>query len=184
MTPQPLKPRVLIVDDHPANRLAFRNLLEPLYTIAIAENGLEALDLIQKHDFAVILLDVRMPGMSGFEVAEQLRMEERTRYTPIVFMSAYDRTEFHAKKGYLAGATDFIFSPVDEELLKYKVHTYVQIFLRNEALWLQVHQLQETVRTLELEISQCCPTEHVQRKMRKLELQIHTLIGQLDPVSS
>jgi len=184
MTPQPTKPHVLIVDDHPANRLAFRNLLEPFYTIAIAENGGQAIEQTQKHDFAVILLDVRMPGLSGFEVAEQLRKDERTRHTPIVFMSAYDRTEFQAKKGYIAGATDFIFSPVDEELLKYKVNTYVQIFLRNEALWLQVHQLQETVRTLELELSHCCPTEHVQRKMRKLELQIDTLIGQLDPISS
>jgi len=182
MTPQPAKPRVLIVDDHPANRLAFRNLLEPLYTIAIASNGVEALELTQHNDFAVILLDVRMPGMTGFEVAEQIRKEERTRYTPIVFMSAYDRTEFQAKKGYLAGATDFIFSPVDEELLKYKVATYVQIYMRNEALWLQVHLLQETVRSLELELSQGGSTEHVQRKMRRLEVQIDSLIGQLDPI--
>src|SRR5690242_10066750 len=92
MTPQPAKPRVLIVDDHPANRMAFRNLLEPLYTIAIASNGMEALLSTEQHDFAVILLDVRMPGMDGFEVAEKLRRAERTRHTPIVFMSAYDRT--------------------------------------------------------------------------------------------
>ncbi|HVR87640.1 MAG TPA: response regulator, partial [Planctomycetota bacterium] len=158
MTPQPAKPRVLIVDDHPANRLAFRMLLEPLYTIAVAANGRDALDLALRHDFAVILLDVRMPGMGGFEVAEYLRKDERTRYTPIVFMSAYDRTDFHAKRGYIAGATDYIFSPVDEDLLKYKVGTYVQIFLRNEALWLQVQGLQETVRTLQHELAQCRPT--------------------------
>jgi CheY-like chemotaxis protein len=184
MTPQPAKPRVLIVDDHPANRLAFRMLLEPLYTVAVAANGRDALDLALKHDFAVILLDVRMPGMGGFEVAEYLRKDERTRYTPIVFMSAYDRTDFHAKKGYIAGATDYIFSPVDEELLKYKVATYVQIFLRNEALWLQVQQLQQTVRGLQLELAQCNPTELLQREIRTLEDQIEALKNQLDPVPS
>ncbi len=184
MTPQPDKPRVLIVDDHPMNRLAFRNLLENLYTIALAADGSEALELAARLDFAVILLDVRMPGLSGFQVAEQLRKSERTRFTPVIFMSAYDRSELHAKKGYVAGATDYIFSPVDEDLLKYKVATYVAIYLRNEALWLQVHQLQDTVRALELELAQSNPTERVQHKMRRLEVQIHTLIGHLDPVPS
>jgi CheY-like chemotaxis protein len=184
MTPQPAKPRVLIVDDHPANRLAFRMLLEPLYNVAVAANGRDALELVSIYEFAVILLDVRMPGMGGFEVAELLRKDERTRYTPIVFMSAYDRTDFHAKKGYLAGATDYIFSPVDEELLKFKVAAYVQQYLRNEALWLQVQQLQETVLSLQRELAQCCPTELALEEIRRLEGQIEALKDQLNPVPS
>jgi len=159
-------------------------LLEPHYSVTVAASGREALELAQSCEFAVILLDVRMPGLGGIEVAEQLRKKERTRYTPIVFMSAYDRTEFHAKKGYIAGATDYIFSPVDEELLKYKVATYAQIYLRNEALWLQVQQLQETVRALQQELSRCSPTELVREEIQRLDAQIEALKDQLDPIPS
>src|SRR6185295_11512133 len=115
MTPQPAKPRVLVVDDRPANRLAFKTLLDPQYTVVLAENGHEALKRALEQEFAVILLDVRMPGMDGFETAELLRKRESMRYTPIVFMSAYDKNDLQAKKGYIAGATDYLFSPVDED---------------------------------------------------------------------
>jgi CheY-like chemotaxis protein len=182
MTPQPLKPRVLIVDDRPSNRLAFRNLLDAQYTIFVASDGPEALELVRKMDFAVILLDVRMPGMDGFEVAEQLRRSERTRYTPVVFMSAYDKTDLHAKKGYVAGATDYLFSPVDEDLLKFKVSTYVQLYLRNESLWMQVQQLQDTIHILREELLDCNPSTLVQGRMRRLESQVHTLKAELIPV--
>src|SRR5690242_15235878 len=124
MTPQPIKPRVLIVDDHPANRRAFESLLESDYSVAVAATGYQALALTLRDDYAVILLDVKMPGMDGFEVAELLRRRERTKYTPIVFISAFDQTVLQLKKGFVAGATDFVFSPVDEDLLKYKVATY------------------------------------------------------------
>jgi CheY-like chemotaxis protein len=172
MTPQLAKPRVLIVDDHPANRLAFRTLLEPAYAVELAESGTDALRAVLEQTFAVILLDVRMPGMDGFEVAQALRRRERTRHTPIVFMSAYDHTVVQARKGYVAGATDFIFSPVDEELLKLKVASYTQMFLRNEGLRLQVVELEKTVQSLQAELSQCCPAEPVWRKIASLERQI------------
>ena len=148
MTPQPAKPRVLIVDDHPANRLAFETLLEENYTVNVAASGYQALELTLREEFAVILLDVKMPGMDGFEVAELLRKRERTSHTPIVFISAYDQTVLQMKKGYIVGATDFIFSPVDEELLKFKVATYAHIFLRNEALRFQIRDLEATVAAL------------------------------------
>jgi len=152
MTPQPARPRVLIVDDHPANRRAFETLLETDYTVSVAASGYQALELTLRDDYAVILLDVKMPGMSGFEVAELLRKRERTRCTPIVFISAFDQTVFQMKQGYIVGATDFIFSPVDSELLKFKVATYVHIYLRNEALALQVRDLELTVASLRSEI--------------------------------
>lgn len=175
MTPQPAKPRVLVVDDRPANRLAFETLLAPLYTVVLAESGPEALQKALQEEFAVILLDVRMPGMDGFETAELLRKRESLRYTPIVFMSAYDKTDLQAKKGYVAGATDYLFSPVDEDLLKLKVATYVQIYLKNEALRLQIQELQQTVQALQFELSLCCPTPTVQSKMRSLDRQIDLL---------
>ena len=148
MTSQPSRPRVLIVDDHPANRMAFETLLDIDYTVSVAASGYQALELTLRDEYAVILLDVKMPGMDGFEVAELLRRRERTRHTPIVFISAYDQTVFQMKKGYIVGATDFIFSPVDPELLKFKVATYVHIFLRNEALRVQVRDLELTVASL------------------------------------
>lgn len=175
MTPQPPKPRVLIVDDNPANLLAFQSVLEPAYTVSIAENGEEALRHVLREDFAVILLDVRMPGMDGFEVAQALRRRDRTRHTPIVFTSAYDQTVVQAKKGYVAGATDFIFSPVDEDLLKLKVATYVDMYLRSETLLLRVQALESSVKGLESDLAQYNPHESVWRKMAALERQIQEL---------
>lgn len=180
MTPQPAKPRVLVVDDRPANRLAFENLLEPLYTVVLAESGHEALQKTLHQEFAVILLDVRMPGMDGFETAELLRRRESLRYTPIVFMSAYDKTDLQAKKGYVAGATDYLFSPVDEDLLMFKVATYAQLYLKNEGLRIQIHELQQTVQALQFELSLCCPTAVVQSKIRTLDTQLGQLRRRLN----
>jgi CheY-like chemotaxis protein len=182
MTSQSAKPRILVVDDHAANRRAFESLLEADYTVALAEDGPQALELTLLSDYAAILLDVRMPGMDGFEVAGLLRQRERTRYTPIVFMSAYDQNAIQTKKGYLAGATDFIFSPVDEDLLKYKVAAYVRLYQRNEALWLHILQLQAMLRTLEMEVGRTCPTQSIQTKIRRMTEQIDALKEQVDPV--
>ncbi len=180
MTPQPANPRVLVVDDRPANRLAFKTLLDSLYTVVLAENGHEALKRALEEEFAVILLDVRMPGMDGFETAELLRKRESMRYTPIVFMSAYDKNDLQAKKGYVAGATDYLFSPVDPDLLKFKVATYAQMYLRNEDLRFQIHELQESVRALKFELSLCSPTRLVQEKMSTLGRQIDRLQRELN----
>jgi len=178
--PQPAKPRVLIVDDHPANRLAFTTLLEPKFTITSAADGQEALEHALREDYAVILLDVKMPGMDGFEVAEILRKREQTRHTPIVFMSAYDQTVLQEKRGYGVGATDFIFSPVDGEILKFKVATYAQIYLRNESLVLGIRQLQTMLRVLREDLG---PKEsiavNVHKHFNTIELKLEELQGQL-----
>lgn len=180
MTLQPTKPRILVVDDHPANRLAFQTLLEPLYSVVLAQDGYEALRLTQHHEYAVILLDVRMPGMDGFETAEKLRKRETVRYTSIVFMSAYDKTDLQAKKGYVAGATDYLFSPVDEDLLKLKVATHVQLYLKNQALRLQIEELQGNVRGLQSELDVCCPRHAVHSTIRNLDRQITLLRQKFD----
>jgi len=169
MTSVPGKPKVLIVDDHPANLLAFQSLLERDYSLAVAENGQEALKLALREPYSVILLDVRMPGMDGFEVAELLRKRDLTRHTPIVFMSAYDHSVVQAKKGYVAGATDFIFSPVDEDLLKFKVATYVQISLRDESIRRQILELQSAMDELQAELRKGSPSDPVEKKMLALK---------------
>jgi len=180
MTPQPAKPRVMIVDDHPANRRAFETLLENEYTVALAASGYQALELTLRDDYAVILLDVKMPAMDGFEVAELLRKRERTRHTPIVFISAYDQTVFQMKKGYVVGATDFIFSPVDEELLKFKVATYAKIYLHHEALRLQIRELQATIGAIRDEAPTGGGSAAFLGKIRNLETQAAALKREID----
>jgi len=149
---RPHSPRVLIVDDNPLNRAAFTAVLERDFNATAVESGAEALEACRTQDFAVILLDVRMPGMDGFATAEALRMNERYRTTPIIFTSAYDRTLAQITRGYVAGATDYLVSPVEDDLLRIKVSTYAQIHLRQEELRQNVQQLNETVRSLREEL--------------------------------
>jgi len=144
---------ILVVDDRESNRHLMKEILENAgHRVACASDGAQAIDLAITTQPDVILLDVKMPGMDGFEVAELLRKRERTRHTPIVFISAFDQTVFQMKKGYIVGATDFIFSPVDAELLKFKVATYVHIYLRNEAIRAQLRDLELTVASLREEV--------------------------------
>lgn len=153
MTPEPVKPRVLIVDDHITNLRAFEAVLEGDFAITLADSGARALELCQKQEFAVIVLDVRMPGMNGFETAEALRRREATRTTPIIiFTSAYEQTMAQIARGFVSGATDFLFSPVEPELLKLKVATYAQIYLQQEALRLKVRHLNDTLAKVHAEL--------------------------------
>ena len=130
--PVETRPSILIVDDTPANLVAFSSVLEGEgYGIVKANSGQEALKLALQKEFATILLDVRMPGMDGIETATFLRAG-RGRYTPIIFVSAYENTPFEVERGYLAGAIDYLFSPVDADLLKRKVGALVDFYLRSQ----------------------------------------------------
>jgi CheY-like chemotaxis protein len=129
-SPDP-RPSVLIVDDTPANLLAFTAVLAGEgYDLVSASSGQEALKLALRREFSVILLDVRMPGMDGIETATFLRAG-RGRFTPIIFVSAFENTPFEVERGYLAGAIDYLFKPVDPDLLKRKVAALVDFYLRN-----------------------------------------------------
>lgn len=176
MTPQPRRPRVLIVDDHPANRMAYESILERDYSVYLADSGAQALELAEREEFAVILLDVRMPMMDGFETAVALRRREKTRYTPIIFTSAIDKTLNHVSQGFTVGATDYLFSPVDPEFLRFKVSTYAQMFLRNESLRLQIVQLNELLDSLRAELERSAPVESgLKARIRQLERVIDEL---------
>lgn len=133
--PQDPPVRILIVDDTPANLLAFREILaRPDWSIITVETGGDALQEALKGDLAAILLDVRMPGMGGLEVARMLRSRERLKFTPILFMSAYDRMPNDIAHGYLAGGIDYLFSPVDGDLLRFKVNACVEMYLQSAGL--------------------------------------------------
>jgi CheY-like chemotaxis protein len=167
---RPPKPRVLVVDDHPANRMAREVVLENDYTVYLAASGPEALALAEDVDFAVILLDVRMPIMDGFEVAAELRRREKTRHVPILFTSAFDKSVVDVNQGFLAGATDYLFSPVDPEDLKYKVGTHCEAYLRQEALRERIEHLGQAAESLRTELLRALPVDVALRaRVRELE---------------
>jgi len=131
--------RVLIVDDRPENLLALEALLEPLDLETVrAVSGEDALRKVLVEDFAVILLDVQMPGTDGIETARLIKARERSRTTPIIFLTALDRDRRRATLGYESGAVDYLFKPVDPDILRAKVAAFVELHRhREENLWLQ-----------------------------------------------
>jgi signal transduction histidine kinase/CheY-like chemotaxis protein len=126
---------VLIVDDTPANLLALRAVLEPLgIGIVEASSGPEALALAEGAQFALILLDVQMPGMDGFETAKRLRLAESTRGTPIIFLTAIHRDERYARMGYQIGGADYLLKPFDPDVLRARVRSFADLFNQREGL--------------------------------------------------
>lgn len=149
------RPKILAVDDRPENLLALGQLLKPHDAeILEARSGPEALELLLAHDFALALLDVHLPGMDGFELAELMRGTERTRDVPIVFVTAagYDRAR--AFKGYELGAVAFLAKPIEPLMLDNKVRTFLRLYRQNaeraEALERAEEALQVRDRLLSL----------------------------------
>jgi len=127
--------KILLVDDEPKSLFALQELLSTLgQNLMIAQSGEEALRLALKNDFAVILLDVRMPGMDGFETARMIRTRERSRLTPIIFLTAAADEMSSMFRGYEAGAVDYLPKPVVPEILKAKVAVFVELFRKSERL--------------------------------------------------
>ena len=138
------EPRVdiLMVDDTPQNLVALEAVLSDLgQNIVKARSGEEALRLILKQDFAVILLDVNMPGLNGFETAEMIRQRKNSEHTPIIFVSAISTSDTHLFKGYALGAVDYIFTPVIPEVLRSKVAVFVELLKKTEQAKQQAEQL-------------------------------------------
>jgi PAS domain S-box-containing protein len=120
--------RVLLVDDDERNLLAVATVLEDLGDVVLARSGEEALRHLLKGEFAVILLDVYMPGMDGYETAQIIRSREQTKGIPIVFLSAVNKEAEHQLRGYSMGAVDYVFKPVDPIILRSKVSVFVELF--------------------------------------------------------
>lgn len=144
---------ILLVDDRPENLLALEAILEPLnQRLVRAENGPKALRAVLQEDFAVILLDVQMPGMNGFEVAETIKSRERSRFIPIVFLSAISKEDEYVFRGYQMGAVDYVFKPFNPDVLRSKVAVFVDLFLKQKEIESQGEELRRSqVRELELE---------------------------------
>ena len=128
------KARVLLVDDDERNLLAVATVLEDLGEVVLARSGEEALRHLLKGQFAVILLDVYMPGMDGYETAQIIREREQTKGIPIVFLSAVNKEAEHLLRGYSMGAVDYVFKPVDPIVLRSKVAVFVDLFEKTKEI--------------------------------------------------
>ena len=144
---------ILLVDDRAENLLALEAILEPLGERTVrAHSGDEALKCLLTEDFAVILLDVQMPGLNGFETAELIKSRERTRYIPIIFLTAISKDEAYVFRGYSVGAVDYMSKPFQPDVLRSKVAVFVDLYRKQRQLKEQESLLHEAaVRQIELE---------------------------------
>ncbi|TMH88509.1 MAG: response regulator, partial [Betaproteobacteria bacterium] len=123
---------ILIVDDDRRNLMALQELLQGLgQNLVLADSGEEALRCVLKQEFAVILLDVRMPGVDGFETARLIRERQRSRHTPVIFVTAATEDVTSMFRGYEVGAVDYIVKPLVPEVLKSKVAVFIELYAKN-----------------------------------------------------
>jgi two-component system sensor histidine kinase/response regulator len=169
----PLDDRVniLLVDDQPANLVALEAMLQGLgQNLIKAESGREALKWLLTHEFAVILLDVKMPDMDGFETATLIRQRDKSRHTPILFLTAADKTQNHAVRGYAVGAVDYLVKPVVPEFVRSKVAVFVELAKKSELLRRQARLLLESEQAaLELAETRAELVRELEHKNRELE---------------
>ena len=153
---------ILLVDDHEENLLALEAILvDPSFNLVRASSGRAALKEVLRCDFALILLDVAMPDLDGYETAELIRSRERSRQTPIIFLTANYRSDAQVFRGYSVGAVDYIFKPFSPEILKSKVAVFVELYQKREALKRQTkalllahEELEERVRARTRELAE------------------------------
>jgi PAS domain S-box-containing protein len=162
---QPRPVDILIVDDRPENLLALEALLDPLgANLVRATSGDEALKRILTQEFAVILLDVQMPGLNGFETARLIKSRERSRYIPIIFLTAISKDEHFVFEGYSVGAVDYMFKPFPPDVLRSKVAVFIDLHLKQEQIKDQERQLRESERR-ELELRHVAALRESQARM-------------------
>lgn len=137
-------PAVLVVDDQSSNLIAMEAVFdgEPV-DLVMASSGQEALKLLLQRDFAVVLLDVQMPGLDGFEVAEIMRSNPRTESTPIIFLTAISKEQRYIFRGYETGAVDYLFKPIEADILRSKVRVFLELDRKNRSLRESLRLLQE-----------------------------------------
>ena len=162
---------ILLVDDQPANLVALEAMLQGLdQNIIKAQSGREALKWLLTHDFGVILLDVKMPEMDGFETASLIRQRDKSRHTPILFLTAADDMRTQAVRGYEVGAVDYLVKPVVPEFVRSKVAVFVELARKTELLRRQAQLLARSEHAaLELADTRAELVRDLEHKNRELE---------------
>jgi len=141
---------VLVVDDERINLKLIEGILRDSgLNLVLANSGREALEYVLNHDFGVALLDVMMPGMDGFVLAEHLRGNDKTNHLPIIFITAISKEQRHVFRGYELGAVDYLFKPVEPEILRSKVNTFAELHRNRRSLENTTERLEKTIAALE-----------------------------------
>lgn len=163
--------KILVVDDREDNLFSIETILErDGYTLVKANSGRAALKiLLKEHDFTLILMDVQMPGMNGLETATLISEREKLKHIPIIFITAFNYEEEYIFQGYQMGGVDYIYKPINPELLRVKVGVFVELYCRNHELVMQEQKLLQANKKLEREIEERKITEE---KIRLLNLQL------------
>ena len=170
--------KVLIVDDLPDNLLALNALIRREgREIFQASSGEAALDLLLKHEFALAILDVQMPGMNGFELAEMMRSTEKTRHIPIVFVTAAGKESNYAFKGYETGAVDFLYKPLDIEAVKSKVNVFVELHQQRQEARRQVQALKKSRQEQQVLVQELQATESALQKAVRMRDDFMSLVA-------
>ena len=143
MSEEKIIQKILMVDDQPANLYSLEAILEEEdRELLKAENGPDALKILLKEDISLVLLDVQMPGMDGFEVATLMRQRKDTQSIPIIFVTAISKEDKYVFKGYQVGAVDYLFKPLDSVVLQSKVNFFLQLDRQRKELQLKLKQAQ------------------------------------------
>ncbi|MGH9277592.1 MAG: hybrid sensor histidine kinase/response regulator [Acidimicrobiales bacterium] len=180
------QPRVLLVDDRPENLLALEAVLEPLgLDLVSVRSGDDALRRLLADEFAVIILDVQMPVLDGFETARLIKGRERTRHVPIIFLTAISGALEHHLKGYEAGAVDYLSKPFEPEILRAKVMVLSELWQRGVVIQHQLDELDRLHQSLarqavELERSNAALDHFAQVAARDLVNPLNTAAGFID----
>ncbi len=175
-----MQQKILLVDDREDNLLSIETILAPAgYTFVKANSGKEALKILLKEfDFALILMDVKMPSLNGFETASLIYERDRLRHIPIIFITANSYGEEHIFKGYRSGAVDYIYKPINPDLLRAKVGVFIDLYKKNHRLLAQEQKLVAINRSLELEVHERKVSE---QKVKDLN---HKLIENIERLES
>ncbi|MBC7827270.1 MAG: response regulator [Chitinophagaceae bacterium] len=171
-------PKILLVDDRDDNLLSIETILEPDgYKFSKANSGREALKiLLKEYDFALILMDVKMPNMNGFETATLIYEREKLKHIPIIFITANNYGDENIFKGYRAGAVDYIYKPVNPDLLRAKVSVFVDLYRKNHRLLAQEQKLVAINKNLENEINERKASEEHAKELNRQLLENITLL--------
>lgn len=171
--------KILIVDDREDNLMSMESLLQPAgYTLVKATSGKQALKiLLNQVDFALILMDVQMPNLNGFETALLIYEREKLRHIPIIFITAHNREDENIFKGYKIGAVDYIYKPINPDLLRAKVSVFIDLYQKNRMLVDQEQRLSVINKNLENEIYE---RKNSEEKIKTLNLQLLQYIDKLE----
>lgn len=168
--------RVLAVDDDQRNLTAISEVLAPIAEVVSAQSGEEALRFLLKEEFAVILLDVLMPGLDGYETAALIRQREQSKRTPIIFLTAINKEQAHMLRGYDAGAVDFVFKPFDPAMLRSKVAVFIELFEKTREIQQKAAREQHLLEeTLQAQVEKL----EAERALRKAEQRQALILGVL-----